>query len=466
MDTRELPPDWRWAKIGEIAIVNKRNPRLRALPDDLPVTFLPMAGVDALSGTVANPETKTLGEVRKGFTAFEPGDVLFAKITPSMENGKAAIARSLVNDIGLGSTEFHVISAGPSVLPEWIFHFVRQESFRADAKANFSGTAGQLRVPSDFISSYAIPVPPLPEQRRIVELIETQFTRLDAAEAALKRVQANLRRYRAAVLKAACEGRLVPTEAELAQAEGRAYEPAAALLARILAERRAQWQAEHPGKQYKEPAGPDVSALPELPEGWCWATVEQVAENLDYRRRPVNRKERDQRTGNIPYYGANGQVGWIDTYIFDEPLVLVVEDETFTGREKSFSYKIQGKTWVNNHAHVLRAIAVNTDYLNNSLSYYPFTPLTTGTTGRRKLTQAALAGAPYALPPLSEQHRIVDEVERLLSVCAVHEQGVIDSLSRAQRLRQSILQRAFSGQLVEQRLPQSTNHEQLSLELS
>ncbi len=93
-------------------------------------------------------------------------------------------------------------------------------------------------------------------------------------------MQANLRRYRAAVLKAACEGRLVPTEAELAQAEGRTYEPAAALLERILAERRAQWQAEHPGKKYKEPAGPDVSALPELPEGWCWATVEQVASSM------------------------------------------------------------------------------------------------------------------------------------------------------------------------------------------
>ncbi len=116
-----------------------------------------------------------------------------------------------------------------------------------------------------------LPLAPLPSKRRIVAEIETQFTRLDAAVAALKRVQARLRRYKASVLKAACEGRLVPTEAELARAEGREYEPAAVLLQRILSQRRAKWEAEHPGKRYQEPEPPDTSELPELPEGWVWA---------------------------------------------------------------------------------------------------------------------------------------------------------------------------------------------------
>ena len=111
---------------------------------------------------------------------------------------------------------------------------------------------------------YPIPLPPLPEQRRIVAEIEKQFTRLDAGVAALKRVQANLKRYRASVLKAACEGRLAPQDP--------ADEPADRLLARILAERRAKWEAEHPGKKYVEPAAPVTDGLPELPVGWCWAT--------------------------------------------------------------------------------------------------------------------------------------------------------------------------------------------------
>ena len=121
-------------------------------------------------------------------------------------------------------------------------------------------------------------VPPLPEQRRIVAEIEKQFTRLDAAETALKRVVTNLKRYRASVLKAACEGKLVPTEAELAEAEGRDYEPADQLLERILAERRARWESQEKrrGKD-KEPAAPDTSGLPELPDGWTWATVDQLA---------------------------------------------------------------------------------------------------------------------------------------------------------------------------------------------
>ena len=108
--------------------------------------------------------------------------------------------------------------------------------------------------------------------------IEKQLTRLDASVAALKRAQANLKRYRASVLKAACEGRLVPTEAELAQTEGRDYEPADRLLARILSERRTRWESqEKRGRKYKEPVAPDTSNLPELPEGMGVGITEQIS---------------------------------------------------------------------------------------------------------------------------------------------------------------------------------------------
>ena len=114
--------------------------------------------------------------------------------------------------------------------------------------------------------------------------IEKQFTRLDASVAALKRVQANLKRYRASLLKAACEGKLVPTEAELAQSEGRDYEPADRLLERILSERRARWDSQEKRRgKYKEPVAPDTSDLPELPEGWVWATLDQMAWSLQGR---------------------------------------------------------------------------------------------------------------------------------------------------------------------------------------
>jgi type I restriction enzyme S subunit len=268
-----LPPGWAWTTLGEIARINYRDPAIRNLNDDLPVTFAPMAAVDAESGTIALPEERPLSKVRKGFTSFCEDDVIFAKITPCMENGKAAIARVLVNGLDFGSTEFHVLRPEQGVLPEWIFYFVRQSSFREDAKASFAGTAGQLRVPSSFLESHTVSLAPPPEQHRIVAEIEKQFTRLHAGVAALRRAQANIKRYKASVLKAACEGRLVPQDPN--------DEPASKLLERILAERRKRWEedlrakGEDPSKaKYIEPAPPATEGLPELPEGWWWATVE------------------------------------------------------------------------------------------------------------------------------------------------------------------------------------------------
>jgi type I restriction enzyme, S subunit len=126
--------------------------------------------------------------------------------------------------------------------------------------------------------------------------------------------------------------------------------------------------------------------------------------------------------------------------------------ETFTGREKPFSYKITGKTWVNNHAHVLRAKKniLDTDFLNYALSYYPFTPMTTGTTGRKKLVKSVLMDAPFALPPLEEQQRIVSDVERRLSVTTAVEEMVRTGLQHSDRLRQAILKQAFKGKLIGQ----------------
>jgi type I restriction enzyme S subunit len=135
-------------------------------------------------------------------------------------------------------------------------------------------------------------------------------------------------------------------------------------------------------------------------------------------------------------------------------LVLVVEDETFTGREKAFSYKIAGKSWVNNHAHVLRPRpGVNVDWLNYSLAYYPFTPLTTGTTGRKKLTQKALLAAPLMLPPESEQEEIAVDIDRQISVINHLAAEVSSGLSRALSCRQGILDQAFSGRLTSRGVP-------------
>ncbi len=183
MERSDLPEGWEWRKLGdsEVCMLNPRKSEVSSLPDGLEVTFVPMVAVDAGKGAITDPQIRRFGEVRKGFTYFAEGDVLFAKITPSMENGKSAIARGLKNGIGFGTTEFHVLRPGPNVIAEWLYQFVRQKSFREEAASYMTGTAGQQRVPAEFLAEVEIPLPPLPEQRRIVARIEEFARRVEEA---------------------------------------------------------------------------------------------------------------------------------------------------------------------------------------------------------------------------------------------------------------------------------------------
>jgi type I restriction enzyme S subunit len=131
-----------------------------------------MQSVSEETASITVHETRTFAEVKRGYTPFREEDVLFAKITPCMENGKIAIARRLTNGIGFGSTEFHVLRAGPAVLPEYLYYYLRQESLRAAAKQHMRGGAGQQRVPEDFLRKEPLHLPPLSEQRRIVEILD------------------------------------------------------------------------------------------------------------------------------------------------------------------------------------------------------------------------------------------------------------------------------------------------------
>ena len=181
----KLPRGWVWGTIGEVAIVNPTT-RKASIPDDLNVSFVPMAAVTEVSGRINLSDIRTARVLKpKGYRSFVDGDVLVAKITPSMENGKAAVARRLENSIGFGSTEFHVLRPLETMFAEYLFYYVVRESFRSEAARAMTGTAGQLRVPPDFLRTAPIPIAPPAEQKRIVAAIEEHFSRLDAAERAL-----------------------------------------------------------------------------------------------------------------------------------------------------------------------------------------------------------------------------------------------------------------------------------------
>ena len=178
----------------------------------------------------------------------------------------------------------------------WLQKVLSSRDVREQMSGQATGTSDSMRnISQDKVHNVQFLLPPFDEQNRIDAEIEKQFSRLDAAVAAIKRVQTNLKRYRATVLRAACEGRLVPTEAELARQEGRDYEPADILLQRILTERRARWESDQLAKleaqgrlplndtwkaRYQEPNAPDTSALAELPEGWRWAKLDVLTDVL------------------------------------------------------------------------------------------------------------------------------------------------------------------------------------------
>lgn len=167
----DIPSTWRLVRFSDVCEINPGFTSGYELSPDAEVTFVPMSAVDEIEGRIRNPERRSLAEVSKGYTPFREGDVLFAKITPSMENGKAAIATNLLNGVGFGSTEFHVLRPRRLVLAEWLFAFIRQTSFRAAAKASFVGTAGQQRVPARFLENFGILLPPLSEQHYIVDIL-------------------------------------------------------------------------------------------------------------------------------------------------------------------------------------------------------------------------------------------------------------------------------------------------------
>lgn len=156
--------------LGEVCEINPST--AFDLRDDSPCTFVPMEAVDDWFAQIVKLAIRPFREVSKGYTSFAENDVLLAKITPCMENGKCAIARGLRDRVGFGSTEFHVLRASKYVLPEWLFYFWRLPETRRNAERSMTGTAGQKRVPSSHLERIKIPLPDLSEQKRFVGLLE------------------------------------------------------------------------------------------------------------------------------------------------------------------------------------------------------------------------------------------------------------------------------------------------------
>jgi len=432
-----------------------------------------------------------LEEVKKGYTPFREGDVLFAKITPCMENGKMAVVPPLKNGLGFGSTEFHVLRPHNEISAQYIYFFVSSESFRRDAEHNMTGAVGQRRVPTSYLSDQSVPMPPAREQHRIVAKIEELFSELDKGVESLKTARTKLDVYRQAVLKYAFEGKLT---AQWREENKDKLEKPEQLLARIKQERETRYEQqlvewektvdewEAGGRLSKKSSKPkkakelpplteaELAKLPELPEGWCWTRFGLL--DIELKRGPfgssitksmfVPSGFKVYEQGSAIYRDTSRGSYFINDEKYEElsgfavlPGDFIVSCAGTVGR--IFELPENAVAGVINQA--LMRVRINDTILNKRF----FAKLFESTFFQRKVLSDAkgaamvnLAGikelnsVPVAICSMSEQKAIDELLDARLSEIDQCERTITASFQQAEVLRQSILKKAFSGQLVAQ----------------
>lgn len=202
-----LPENWCWVKLNKLYNVNPKN----ILEDDsVDAAFIPMANIEPNFIGKYKFEVDSWNKVRKGHTQFADGDVTFAKISPCFENGKAFIAENLPNGIGAGTTEL-IVLRNRKIVPKYTFYLISTEKFVNGGRRTYSGVVGQQRISIDYVNQFPIPLPPLPEQKRIVHRIESLFAKLDEAKEKIQQVLDGAEMRKAAILHKAFTGELTKT---------------------------------------------------------------------------------------------------------------------------------------------------------------------------------------------------------------------------------------------------------------
>jgi type I restriction enzyme, S subunit len=418
-------------------------------------TYVDISSVDNKTKRIVEPKRLLVTDApSRARQLLQSGDVLVSMTRPNL-NAVAIVPPEL--DGSIGSTGFHVLRAKDGVDPRWLFNAVQSRSFIETMEGFVQGALYPAVRPKD-IRGFALHVPPLLEQRRILDEIEKQFSRLDEAVANLRRVKANLKRYKASVLKDAVEGRLVPTEAELARREGRSFETGEQLLQRILEARRNTWKGK--GK-FITPDDPSVTNLGALPEGWTWASAIQACEHVV----DCHNKTAPYTTSGIPLVRTTNirdgrllldEVRYVDqpTYEFwsrrcpPEPGDVLFTREAPMGEAGIIPSGVS--LCLGQRTMLMRpSPAITAGFLLSALLSPVVKDLIDRVavgSGVKHLRVGDVERLPVPLPPIAEQVRIVAEVDRRLSLVRVVEVEVDANLKRGQALRQSVLASVFSVQ--------------------
>lgn len=475
----DLPPGWTLTTLGAIRLDRSQNIEPSRWPDEQFELY------SVPSYDIGTPDIVYGSEIGSNKQIVEINTVLLCKINPRIN--RVWMVGSFSPHRKIASTEWIPFESISGIDPRYLRYFMQQGSFRDFLAANVAGIGGSLmRIKPSVFENFPLPLPPISEQHRIVEEIEKQFSRLDAGVAGLNRTEGNLKRLRAVTLRAATEGRLVQNEAALARLERRDYESGAQLLERVVSERRSKWEAaqlakmDAQGKQpknekwkakYVQPASPDISNLPDLPEGWTWATLDQLSWDASY---GTSEKTKYEWSGTPVIRIPNISNGRIDTHelkrakqslpingqtaltVGDLLIVRTNGSKDLIGRgalvripfEELYyfaSYLIRFR--LPSERTLQEWIALQWD----SIRVRKFIEDMAATTaGQYNVRLSSLKDICIPLPPTAEQERIISEFERRQSIADNLEKAVSTNLERAEVLRQRILKHAFEGKLVSQ----------------
>lgn len=375
-------------KISEVCILRPQKSEIKLAKDDL-VSFVPMEDMKIFSKDLNLHTDRKLSEVRNGYTYFANEDVLLAKITPCFENGKLGIARGLKNGIGFGSSEYFVFRSKGEILPDYLYYILSSNNFRDQGIKLMSGAVGHKRVPKEYVENFKISFPPIPEQKRIVKILDQAFEKLEKAK---QNTEKNLQN----------------------------------------------------SKELFESYLNDIFSKPR--KDWEEKTINQISQNLDSKRVPITKKDRN--SGEYPYYGASGVVDYVSNYIFDDNLLLISEDgANLLDRNYPIAFSVDGKVWVNNHAHVVKFSEPNNqrfvEYYLNSIKLDQFV----SGAAQPKLNQQKLNSIPIPWPQLQEQKQIVKKLDKLSEKTKKLESLYQQKLENIEELKKSILQKVFRGGL-------------------
>lgn len=480
----DCPKAWANVPLGDICAINPRVDKT-SIDSESPVAFVPMSAVEAATGNVDLSQTRPFRDVRKGYTPFRQGDVLFAKVTPCMENGKMAVVPDLVSEYGFGSTEFHVLRPADGIDPRFLYHAVSSRAFLRHAEHNMTGAVGQKRVPAVILEEHEIALPPTEEQRRIGARIEVLFDEIDRGVEGLRKAKRVIDLYRRSLLKAAFEGQLT---AHWRTKNHEGLESAHVLLGRIRERKHdcyeaalIEWQRaidswHEEGGKGKRPPKPKrprtISAKPiDLGVlGWTTAPLGLLVSEPIYGT-PKKCGYGTGATGvlRIPNIGS-GRVDPTDlkSADFDEAesaRYSLQAGDVLTVRSNG-SLSVVGNPGLVGQEHtdylfagyLIRLRPIARSVLPKFLVYMLMEPQVRAqietkaksTSGVNNISAKELQGLDVRICNLEEQAEIVRILDARLEAAEALDREIEANLAHAEALRQSILKQAFSGKLVPQ----------------